>query len=53
MKSTRKGKGDIEHLHFKSLDMELGISEKIIEINEMYDFKDIAVLTRTNNDAQR
>lgn len=54
LKSTRKGKGDIEHLHFKSLDMELrGISEKIIEINEMYDFKDIAVLTRTNNDAQK
>ncbi len=49
----RKGKGVIEHLHFKTLEQELqGITKKISEITKTgVDFGDIAILTRTNGDA--
>lgn len=55
LKAVRKGKGQIGHLHFKTLDYELrGITGEIFRIMENdrdCRFDNIAVLTRTNNDA--
>ncbi len=56
LKAVRKGKAEIDHLHFKTLDQELtGITKEISRIikNKDVDFKDIAVLTRTNADAEK
>ncbi len=56
LKAVRKGKAEIDHLHFKTLDQELtGITKEITRIikDKGVDFKDIAVLTRTNADAEK
>lgn len=53
--SSKKEKGAIEHLHFKTLDQELeGVIRKIIEIknkNTDLSFSDFAVLSRANDSA--
>ncbi len=50
----RKGKGVVDHLHFKTAENELnGVIEKIIEISkkEKDNFNEFAILTRSNNEA--
>ncbi len=55
--ADKKGKGIIEHLHFKTSEHELnGVIERINEIRKSdknADFSDFAILTRSNNDANR
>ncbi len=55
LKAVRKGKGRIEHLHFRSLDRELtGISDEVSRLIKEGRCRpdEIAVLTRTNGDAE-
>ncbi len=55
LKSVRKGKAEIEHLHFKTGDQEVaGIVKKIAEIlkhDKKASFSDFGVLVRANNQA--
>ena len=53
--STKKNKGFIEHLHFKTLEQEVrGVINKIIELlnkDKEANFNDFAILVRANNQA--
>ncbi len=55
LKAVRKGKGRIDHLHFRSMDRELtGIANEVSQLMKGGRCRpdEIAVLTRTNGDAE-